>query len=92
MDATQSHSLPRPLRTARFPRGALVTATLGSLGRLDLAAPAAKTGTHGKGNVPDPAASLDSAATTRNRIARWRARLTAPIRRLAYSLVLAGAM
>jgi hypothetical protein len=99
MDATQFHSPTRPLHTARFPHGALVAATLGSLGRLDLAEPAAKTGmhatgegTHGQGNLTDPAASLDSAATTRNRMARWRARLTAPIRRLAVSLMLAGAM
>ena len=99
MDATQFPSLPRPLHTARFPHGALVAATLGSLGRLDLAEPAAKTGmhtngeaTHGQGNVTDAAASLDSAATTPNRMARWRARVTAPIRRLAVSLVLAGAM
>lgn len=99
MDATQFPSLPRPLHTARFPLGRLVTATLGSLGRLDLAEPAAKTGMHasgegkhGQGSVTDPAASLASTATTRNRMARWWTRLTAAIRRLAVSLMLAGAM
>jgi hypothetical protein len=92
MAATQFYPLTRPLPTVHTPLGALVPATLGSLGRLDLAEPAAKTGTHGKANVPDPAAALASAATTPNRMARWRVRLTTPIRRLAVNLMLAGAM
>lgn len=99
MDATKSYSRTRPLHMAGFPHGTLVAATLGSLGRLDLVDTPVTTGTHatgegtyGNGNVTDPAASLGSAATTRNRMARWRALLTAPIRRLAVSLMLAGAM